>query len=44
MPLECRVERGRRANPSLAGGLLLFWLSCASRRLSVAFSASSSRT
>jgi hypothetical protein len=35
-----RVGRGRRANPSLAGGLLLFWLSCASRRLSAAFSVS----
>lgn len=38
------MKRGRRANPSLAGGLLLLWRSCVSRRLSAAFSASSSPT
>jgi hypothetical protein len=37
-------RRGRRASPSLAGGLELLWLSWASRRLSAAFSASNSRT
>lgn len=43
LPLRRRVGRGRRANPSLADGLLLFRLSCANRRLRAAFSASNSR-
>lgn len=39
-----RVRRGRRASPSLDGGLPLLCLSWASRRLSTACSASGSRT